>query len=142
MFTLKLPNLRKPGIIRNERGFTLVEAVISIALIGIISAGLFSGLSSAATVLLHNDAYETAKNLTEAQMEYVKGLDFIAGAGPYVYTPNISLNVTGYSVVIDAEPVSVTPTGQTARDGFIQQIKVTVTGPKNMTYSLTDYKVK
>jgi prepilin-type N-terminal cleavage/methylation domain-containing protein len=141
MFIKRWNKLRETIFTGHEKGFTLVEAVIAIALIGIVASGLYVSMGTSTKVLLNNDSRETAKNLAESQMEYVKGLDFNAGSGIYVYyPPGVTLN--GYTIVTDAEPVPVTPTLQTSRDGFIQQVMVTITGPKGITYSLTDYKVK
>ena len=132
--------LRKTIFSGHETGFTLVEVVIAIALIGIVAAGLYVSMGTSSKILLNNDSKETAKNLAESQMEFVKGQDFNAGSGTTVYMQGPGR--TGYTVVIDAEPVPVTPAGQTPRDGFIQQVIVTITGPKGVTYTLTDYKVK
>ena len=138
MFRTNWYKLRKTIFTGHEKGFTLVEVVIAIALIGVVAAGLYTGLGTTSQILLNNDSKETAKNLAETQMEFVKGLDFNAGSGTSVYSSGVSLG--NYSVVTDAEPVPVTV--PTARDGFIQQITVTITGPKGITFSLTDYKVK
>jgi prepilin-type N-terminal cleavage/methylation domain-containing protein len=136
MLKIRFTKLRKIGIVRNQSGFTLVETLVSVALIGVIAAGLFSGLSTSSVVLLNTDVRETSKNLAETQMEYIKGLEYST-----VYNPGpLPTSVIGiYSVginVIDGSDASL------GRDSYLQKIIVTITGPKNITYSLTCYKVR
>jgi type II secretory pathway pseudopilin PulG len=137
---MRFKRICKPGIVQDERGVTLVEAVISIALIGIIGAAIYTGLGTSSTVLLNTDARETAKNLAESQMEDIKGRTFNPGSGSAVYAiAPIPLEQQGnYSASIEViDGLSLVP----PRDSNIQQIIVTITGP-GITYTLEDYKVK
>jgi prepilin-type N-terminal cleavage/methylation domain-containing protein len=141
MFKIIFPKLRKLRIVREEKGFTLVEAVISIALIGIIAAGLYTGLGTASTILLNTDSRETAKNLAETQMEFVRGQAFNPGSGTSVYVtaPIPTTQQGSYTASINViDGASLTP----VRDSYLQQVVVTITGPKNLNYSLTGYKVR
>jgi prepilin-type N-terminal cleavage/methylation domain-containing protein len=146
MFKIRLTKLRRMKIARNQSGFTLVEAVISIALIGIIAAALFMGLGTASKVLLHTDARETAKNLAETQMEYIKGLPYNPAATTY-NTSAITLP-SGYTAlpnVVYPGGTTVTVNGVTyfnpVRDNNIQLVVVTINGA-GITYTLEGYKVK
>jgi len=58
-----------------SRGFTLVEVMIAVALIGIIAIAFLSSLSTASTVLIIADERATAESLARSQMEYVKNQD-------------------------------------------------------------------
>ncbi len=140
MLIIRFTKLQKRGIVRDEKGFTLVEAVISIALMGIIAAGLFTGLGTTSNVLLNTDARETAKNLAETQMEFVKGQTYIPGSGTAVYSPATipTAQQSGYSASINViDGLSLNP----QRDSYLQKIIVTITGPK-ITYTLEGYKVR
>jgi prepilin-type N-terminal cleavage/methylation domain-containing protein len=143
VWNLKLLKIRKKSNPGNENGFTLVEVVIAIMLLGIVVAGLFTGLASASKVLLHTDSRETAKNLAETQLELVKGQIFVPGSGSAVYTP--AATPTGFTVTINvidgANNTVFGPNLTQTRDGNLQKIIVTVTGP-GVVYNLEGYKVR
>jgi prepilin-type N-terminal cleavage/methylation domain-containing protein len=145
MLNIRLPKLRKPGIIREERGFTLIEVLISIVLLGLITASLAFGLGSASKGLVHNDSRQTAKNLAESQIEYIKNLPFASAydtsyhAGPPV--TGIQLP-TGYSLSNVIHSGTDSAYFNPIRDANIQLIIITITGPGNVTYTLKDYKVR
>ncbi len=131
----KIP--KEIGLMKNERGFSLIETIIAIALLSIIGVAFLSGLSTTSKVLFVTDERETAKNLAESQMEYAKGLPGLASS----YTPNqeILSEYAGYSVEIYGDNI-------TSRDGNIQKIRVIVSHQgrpiiiaENST--LEDYKV-
>jgi prepilin-type N-terminal cleavage/methylation domain-containing protein len=135
------------GIARDQSGFTLVEVVISIALLGIVTAGLFTGLGTTSKVLLQTDSRQTAKNLAETCMEIVKVAPYkpIGSEDFYVLgtkdtnfiMPSIP---SGYTVEIKATSGWLIPAPET-RDSSIQRIIVTINGP-DVTYILEDYKTK
>ena len=81
-------------------GFTLVEVVIAIALIGIIAVAFLSSLSTASTVLIITDERATAESLARSQMEDIKNLPKSA-----IYDPSIPLayEEAGYSANITAD---------------------------------------
>jgi prepilin-type N-terminal cleavage/methylation domain-containing protein len=57
---------------KGERGFSLIEVAIAIALIGIIAVAILSSVSYANMVLIITDRQATAESLAKSQMEYVK----------------------------------------------------------------------
>lgn len=61
----------------SSRGFTLVEIVIAIALLGVIAVAILSALSYASTVLIISDRRATAESLARSQVEYVKNQPYI-----------------------------------------------------------------
>ena len=142
MLNVRFTKLRKPGIVRNEKGFTLIEVVISIMLLGLIAAALATGLSTASKVLVQNDSRQTAKNLAEFQMEYVKVNDFQSGSGTVVYAPEempAQFQQAGYSAVIDVtDGLDLNP----PRDSAFQQVTVTIKRSGVVVYTLVDYKVR
>jgi prepilin-type N-terminal cleavage/methylation domain-containing protein len=136
-----LKKLRKLRIMRDERGFTLVEVLTSIALLGLVGAALYAGLGTTSKVLLHNDTWQTAKNLAETQAEYVKEQRYQGGSGNTIYIKaDIPVELQGsYDASIDViDGWTLVP----LRDGYLQKIIVTITGPTGITYTLESYKVR
>jgi prepilin-type N-terminal cleavage/methylation domain-containing protein len=114
---------------KKEKGFTFVEVVIALAVLGIIAVGFLSGLTTASQGLLITNERETAKNLAEAQLEYVKNQPY---ATSYSKSTQILSEYDGYDVVISTTSLE---------DGNIQQITVTVSHQnKPAVIVLSDYK--
>ena len=123
----------------SSRGFTLLEVVIAIALIGIIAVAVLSSLSTASMALIIADRRATAESLARSQMESIRDQDYIdyseSGHDDYDLIPSPE----GYEI----EPVTVEPL-----DVGLQKITVTVSyyivRPENrmveQEYTLVDYK--
>ena len=134
-------------MIKNERGFAIIEVVIALAIIGLIAAAFLIGLATASKALIVADERTTAESLARSQMEYVKNQDYI----DYSEDPhNVYNEITppvGYSIDSTAEPIDPAtglPYGQTGGvfflDDDIQQITVIVShGDEVLT--LDSYKV-
>lgn len=58
--------------IKNERGMTLIEVLIALAILGLVAVAFLSGLTTASRALLIADERTTAESLARSQMEYVK----------------------------------------------------------------------
>ena len=113
---------------KNEKGFTLIEVLVALALLGIIGVAFLSALATASMGLMITDERETANNLAESQMEYVKDQDYA-----YSYAPApIPDEYATYSATIDAESLE---------DGNIQKITVTINHQEKEVLTLEGYKV-
>ena len=112
---------------KNEKGFSLIEVLIALVLISLIAAAFLSGLATSLTALAIADKQETAKNLAETQMEYVKGQDYADSYAP----ASIPGEYAGYSATIDAESIR----------GGLQEITVTIKHNDKEVITLEDYKV-
>jgi prepilin-type N-terminal cleavage/methylation domain-containing protein len=146
MFKTRLNNLYRNAIKRPRKGFTLVEVVVSILLLGLVTAAILSGLGTASIVVRHNDEVQTAKNVAESQLESVKNQLFVSGATTYAAAviPNAP---AGYIVAISAvdwtnAANSTYDTSATANRDNIQQITVTITKSGKQLYRLVGYKVE
>jgi type II secretory pathway pseudopilin PulG len=110
----RINRIREKSPLKNEGGFSLVETLIAVALIAIIGFVLAIGLNTSSKVLFLADELETAKNLAQSQMEYIKKLPYLAS---YSAAP-ITGEYAGFLVQIYADNIDT-------RDG-IQKIRVVV----------------
>jgi prepilin-type N-terminal cleavage/methylation domain-containing protein len=117
---------------REQRGFSMVEVLVGMAIIGLVAVGTLVGLQSASVHLIKTDGKETAKNIAETQMEYVKGTSWQASYSPITPTP-VPPDYGHFTAAINVGTLS-------SRDNNIQKITITVTGPGG-PYVLEDYKV-
>lgn len=72
MKKLRLSSQARRAFQGSSRGFTLIEVLLAIALLGVIAIAFMSALSTASTVLIVADERTTAESLARRQMEYVK----------------------------------------------------------------------
>jgi prepilin-type N-terminal cleavage/methylation domain-containing protein len=137
-------------------GFTLLEVVIAIALIGLIGVAVLSALSTASLALIIADQRATAESIARTQMEYIKD----NSATPYdgnltaphpqylSKAPSILPLPANYSVNITAVRLDLDKPSDPSDDDGLQQITVTVTyytlrgdnGMREQKYTLVDYK--
>jgi prepilin-type N-terminal cleavage/methylation domain-containing protein len=79
----------------SSRGFTLVEVLITIALIGAIGVAFFSFMSVATSALIHADERTVAESLARSQMEYIKNQGYNGTTRTYQKIPSIP---SGYEI--------------------------------------------
>jgi len=112
---------------------TMIEALIALALLGLIAAAFLVGLGTAARATLIADEQTTAESLARSQMEHVKTLDYVNDATQYPASSTVppGEDYSFYSVTIDAGPL----------DDHIQKITVTVKHTNKEVVTLEGYKV-
>jgi len=136
----------------SSRGFTLIEVVIAIALIGVIAVAVLSALSTASISLIIADKRATAESLARSQMEYVKNQDYIDYSDPdrdpadYAVIPEYPED---YTVEVVAEPFDpdtyqpytyIEEDGAFYKDDGIQKITVTVSYDGKAVITMDNYK--
>ncbi len=99
MKKLRLNNKVRKAFQSRARGFTMVEIVIAIALIGVIAVAILSALSTASMTLIIADERATAESLARSQMEYIKnhGYKPALEGGEAIY-PEIEGIPDGYAI--------------------------------------------
>lgn len=127
----------------SSRGFSMLEVVIAIALLGIIAVSVLTALQTAAMALISADRRATAESIARTQMEYVRysGYDDILEEGhpQYDLDPEITLP-PDFSVVTTA--IRLNKDENPSDDDGIQQITVTVSHEDLVVVTLEDFKRK
>ncbi|MBI2848998.1 MAG: prepilin-type N-terminal cleavage/methylation domain-containing protein [Chloroflexi bacterium] len=119
------------GLLRNNRGLSLIEVVIGVALLGIALASLVVGLSTGSLVVGKVGQRGTVQDLARAQLEDVKTQPYVLAPTTY---PSISVSPP-YTTSAIASPQS----GPT--DQGIQLITVTVYFQGSPALEIQAYKV-
>ena len=112
---------------KSEKGITLLETVISLALLAIIGLAFLSGLATTSTSRALAEERVNAKILAEAQMENLKKQDYTDN-----YTLLTPVGFDGYS------------TNLTVEDYYynLQKITVAIIHNSDQVFSLESFKVK
>ena len=116
---------------RNEKGFSLIEVLVSLAIMSIVGVGLLSALNTSTRTAVVSDRIDTTRVLAQSQLEYVKEQPYLSSYEPY----DSSTEYPGYSVVI-------TPADAVQRNALLQKITVTVKQNGKTVTTLEGYKVK
>ena len=114
---------------------TMIEALMALALLGLIAAAFVGSLGTAARATLTADEQTTAESLAQSQMEWVKNASYsynATGYSPASVPPGEDYSF--YSVTIDAVPLH-------GSDDGIQKITVTVKHYDKEVVTLEGYKV-
>jgi len=124
-------------------GFSMLEVVIAIGLLGIIAVAVLSALSTASMTLIMADQRATAESIARTQMEWVRYSEYdddpAEGHPEYSLDPQIQTTLPpDFSVVTIA--VRINKDEVPDDDDGIQQITVTVSHDDQVVVTLEDYK--
>ena len=132
---------------KGEKGFSLIETLIALALLGITAVAFLSGLGTTFKAIAVGQERVVAESLGKSQLEYIKAQDYI----PVVeYDPvnpekcyqliDISEDLVeeGYGVGISAPETIGSPDGG---DFELQSITVVIKRNNEQIMMLSDYKV-
>jgi prepilin-type N-terminal cleavage/methylation domain-containing protein len=119
---------------KNERGLTLIEVLIALAIVAIVAGVFVSGLSTTSKSVMVSQERVAVDSLARFQMEDAKNQPYEEEATTY---PLISIPTDlisqGYGLSVLAEPLN-------SPDDGIQKITVTVTRNGSTVFTLVDYK--
>jgi len=123
---------------KNQRGMTLVEVVIAIAVLGIIAAGFLAALGGSSKAVIKADQRTTAENLARSQWEYVKSQPYDDDFDYDVIDPgSLSYASSHYAINKNIPP----DPDQTVNEG-LQEMTYVVYYDGKEVLRLTGYKLK
>jgi prepilin-type N-terminal cleavage/methylation domain-containing protein len=119
---------------KSQRGFSLIEILVTLALISSLGVSLLAGLATSSVILNKTDLTETAKDLAVAQMEEIKSSPF--NVSSYDEDSSLFTPESGYSANITVDSLNM--------DGNLQKITISVlkAGYSSPVYTLTDYRMR
>ena len=125
----------------SSKGFSLIEVLIALAILGLVAAAFLGGLATASKAMFIADKRTTAESLARSQMEYVKNQDYDAINDPPVYAKLLDIP-DGFNID-DITAFRLDPNDNgTENDDGIQKIIVTVRlDTSEVIILLEDYKV-
>ncbi|MBL7208562.1 MAG: hypothetical protein ISS52_00545 [Dehalococcoidia bacterium] len=115
-----------------EWGFTLVEAVVALAILGMVGSVFLHGAAVGSKTVMVSQERVAAESLAKSQMEDTKAQLYVpeATSYPQITIPS-DLAGRGYDVEVSADPL---------HDG-IQEITVSVTRGGETLWTIVDYKM-
>ncbi len=128
---------------QGERGFTFVEVLIALVLLGIIAGGFLAALAASSRSTMSSDEHTSAESLARTEMEYVKNSIYVMaswayalpeGTPPWDATHALPAGYTGYTVTVSAAPLRLVDDG-------IQRVSITVAKGGRNIYTLEDFRV-
>lgn len=164
MLHLRLPKTRQPGIMRDQSGFTLIEAIIGIALLSIVVVAVLTGVSTSFKADAVADKQSTAMSLAQSQIEslQLQNYQIAPSGGEVTYTKigdipsNYSIwsenragglvtNIIGVPWTSSAVEIGEAVLGGTASiddDEGLQRIKIIVKQGNTVVLTIETYKVE
>jgi len=138
-------------MMKGEKGFSLVEVMIAVLLLGVVSVALLSAVSTASRAVFIAEGQASGESLARSEMEYIKSQGY--SAAPWSYELPAGTSPTGqlpawwdeedphalpedyvnYTVTVNVEPLYATDNG-------IQKITVVVSAPSGSTVTLENYR--
>ena len=126
---------------KRQRGFTLVETTVAIALLAVIIVTILSAFSAITLAARRHQQATTLDLVTRQDAEFIKSQAY--SATPKA-TPYANIVVGGYNFSYQTlyyDPVLNTFAAGNADNG-LQELLLTVTGPNNTTEALDFLKVQ
>jgi prepilin-type N-terminal cleavage/methylation domain-containing protein len=133
---------------KSEKGFSLIETVVALGLMGIIAVGLLSGLATTFRAGGISQERVIAESLAKSQWEYIKAQDYILTADYDPADPDKcyqlidipdELAVKNYTIEIDPPQAVTSPGG--GSDFELQSITVVINHGDKPLLMMSDYRV-
>lgn len=127
------------GIIRDQKGFTLIEILITIPIIAILAAGILYSLGTSSKILISTETEERAKDLAISDMDYVMSQPYSDQANqdnPASPTQYQLPQPTNYANYVS----TLTVTDLTSDPGQEEEIDVAISLNGKILFTLSDYR--
>ena len=125
---------------QREKGFSLIELLIAIALVGILGVSVPGALSMANRSTILTNQETLAESLARNQMDYIQNQPYDTVNNPPVYS--LISNIPNGDTIVTPMASRLAPKGLgTGTDEGIQQITITIKQGTKTIYTLIDYKV-
>jgi len=87
------PSLKARGmsLARSQKGLSLIEVLIAVAILGVVAVVFLSSLATSSKAIIIADERTNAESLTRSELEYVKSQPFSEASWSYI------VSTTGYS---------------------------------------------
>jgi prepilin-type N-terminal cleavage/methylation domain-containing protein len=143
---------------KGEKGFSLMEVALAIALLGVVAVAYLGALATGSRTIMMADERATAESLARTQIEYVRSQDYVGAPWDYTITsssfddpdkegwwdddppPLLSDDYATYTVIVSTVPLNG------AVDNGIQVITVTiqntVSGETGEIFTLEGYRAQ
>jgi prepilin-type N-terminal cleavage/methylation domain-containing protein len=133
--------------IRSEKGISLIEVVVALAVIGIVAVGFLSAMTTSSRAAIKADQMDTARTLAQSVLEYIKIQKFAPSyplpSDMFDSDSNEFKDYPGYTVgAVYTDKWQITPSTPAERDSLIQKINIAISFSDNLIYTLEDCKTR
>jgi prepilin-type N-terminal cleavage/methylation domain-containing protein len=120
---------------RRQRGFTLVETAVAVALLAVIVISILSAFSATTLAAARHAQLTTLERLTRSDAEYIKSQPYsTTGTYASLAAPGYVFSYQILNYRATGNPIFGAPPGYP--DSGLQEIILTVSGPNNASEQL------
>jgi prepilin-type N-terminal cleavage/methylation domain-containing protein len=128
------------SLMRDQKGFSLIEVLLAMALVGILGVSIPSALSGANRATITTNQHTMAESLARSQMDYIQNQPYDSANITPVYA--LLSNIPAPYSIVTPMAQRLDPKGDgISNDDGLQRITVTVKNGSTVIFTLVDFKV-